>query len=130
MTRGPCGSVRDFDRGRDGKCRPVDDATARRENGLAAGATLPAAHTFPRSSVAFTTVYPGLGPNAQAAVMVHEMAHFISARIGHVGGENGPAYDNSNFATAVNNAHCYPNFAVHVTPPFRDERFGLSRPNE
>jgi peptidoglycan hydrolase-like protein with peptidoglycan-binding domain len=109
--------------------RSVDDTTARRENVLAPGAPLPAAYTFPLSSVAFTSVYPNLGPNAQAAVMVHELAHFISAAIGHVGGESGPAYDNSNFATAVNNAHCYPNFAEHVTPPFRDERFGLSRPN-
>jgi peptidoglycan hydrolase-like protein with peptidoglycan-binding domain len=110
--------------------RSVDDATAARETRgqFRPGVLLPA-YTFPRQSVAFTSHYPTLGPNAQAAVMVHEMAHFISALIGHVGGESGPAYDSSDFDTAVNNAHCYPNFAEHVTSPFRDERFGLSRPN-
>jgi peptidoglycan hydrolase-like protein with peptidoglycan-binding domain len=111
--------------------RSVDDATAARETqGQFRPGVILGAYTFPRQSVAFTSHYPRLGPNAQAAVMVHEMAHFISGLIGHVGGESGPAYDKSSFNTALHNAHCYPNFAEHVTSPFRDERFGLGRPNE
>lgn len=111
--------------------RSVDDATAARETRgqFRPGVILPA-YTFSGIVIKFTSHYPGLGANAQAAVVVHEMAHFISPFILHVGGESGPEYDNSDFRIAINNAHCYPNFAEHVTPPFRDERFGLSRPNE
>lgn len=110
--------------------RSVDDATAARETGgqFRPGVIL-GAYTFPLKSVAFTSHFLTFGPNCKAATIIHELGHLISTSIGHVGGESGPAYDNSNFETAINNAHCYPNFATHVTPPFRDERFGLSRPN-
>ncbi|HKU98662.1 MAG TPA: peptidoglycan-binding protein, partial [Vineibacter sp.] len=88
--------------------RSVDDATATRDTlGLFGPGVLMGAYTFTGVSVNFTSQYPGLGRNAQAAVMVHEMGHFISPSIGHVGGESGPAYDNSNFTTAIHNAHCY-----------------------
>jgi hypothetical protein len=109
--------------------RSVDDATAARETaGQFRPGVILGAYTFPLKSVSFTSHFLSLGPNAKAATILHELGHFISPSIGHIGGESGPAYDNSNFETAINNSHCYPNFATHVTPPFRDERFGLSRP--
>lgn len=109
--------------------RSVDDATAARETGgqFRPGVIL-GAYVMQGKPIAFTSHFLALGPNAKAAMILHELGHFISPSIGHVGGESGPDYDNSNFETAINNAHCYPNFATHVTPPFRDERFGLSRP--
>ena len=67
-----------------------------------------------------------LGPNCRAAILIHEAAHNFGA--GHRGGESGAAYDNSTPEIALDSAYVYPNFAEHVTPPFRDERFGLARP--
>ncbi len=109
--------------------RSVDDATATVETGGQFGPNvILGAYVLPGRPIAFTSHFLTLGPNAKAAMIIHELGHFISPQIGHAGGESGPDYDNSDFATAINNAHCYPNFATHVTPPFRDERFGLSRP--
>lgn len=109
--------------------RSVDDATAARETaGQFRPGVILGAYVLPGKPIAFTSHFLNLGPNARSAMILHELGHFISPLIGHVGGESGPAYDNSDFETAINNAHCYPNFATHVTPPFIDERFGLSRP--
>jgi len=79
--------------------------------------------------IRFTKHFPNLGPNCRAAILLHECSHYIGHNIMD-GPEKGPAYDAMSTDRAVHNACCYPNFAEHVTPPFRDERYGLSRPND
>lgn len=87
-------------------------------------------YVYSMNSISFTSHYPTLGPNCKASVIIHELAHYIDARMGHIGGESGPAYERSDFETAVKNVHCYQNFAIHATPPFMDKRYGMNRPNE
>ena len=86
-------------------------------------------YAYTMKSVSFTNHYLTLGPNCKASVIIHELGHYIDPRILHIGGESGYAYDNSDFETAINNVHCYQNFAIHATPPYIDERYGMNRPN-
>lgn len=110
----------------------ADDETASRDTlgYFQPGGPLVGGYVFPMKSILFTSHYPTLGPNCKASVIIHELGHYIDARIGHMGGESGPAYDLSDFEKAINNVFCYQNFAVHATPPFRDERYGMNRPNQ
>ncbi len=123
MRRHLCNSVHIF--------QSVDDETASlntlgyfQKDGPLVGA-----YVYSMKSISFTSHYPTLGPNCKASVIIHELAHYIDARMGHIGGESGPAYNMSDFETAVKNVHCYQNFAIHATPPFKDERYGMNRPN-
>lgn len=86
-------------------------------------------YAYAMKSVSFTSHYLTLGPKCRASVIIHELGHYIDPRILHIGGESGYAYDRSDFETAINNVHCYQNFAVHATPPYIDERYGMNRPN-
>ncbi len=123
MRRYLCNSVHIF--------RSVNDETASRDTlgYFQPGGPLVGGYVFTMRSISFTSHYPMLGPNCKASVIIHELAHYIDQRMGHAGGESGPAYDLSNFETAINNVHCYQNFAIHATPPFMDERYGMNRPN-
>ncbi len=85
-------------------------------------------YAYAMKSVSFTNHYLTLGPKCRASVIIHELGHYIDPRILHLGGESGYAYDNSDFETAINNVHCYQNFAIHATPPYLDERYGMNRP--
>ena len=87
-------------------------------------------YTFPMKSICFTSHFPTLGPNCKAAVIIHQLAHFIDARVKDLSGNRGAAYDRSTFETALLNVHCYPNFAINATPPYVDERYGMLRPAE
>ena len=80
-------------------------------------------------AIFFTSDFPPIGPKCKAAVMIHQLAHFIDSRIRDIAGNSGPAYDRLDFDTALFNVHCYPNFAANATPPYLDERFGISKPN-
>src|SRR5262245_11330489 len=71
----------------------------------------------------------GLGPKCMAAILLHEGGHYIRQKIGHQGGERGPAYDNQSADQALTSAYVCANFATHATTG-RDERFGLARPSE
>jgi hypothetical protein len=71
----------------------------------------------------------GLGPKCKAAILIHEAGHYIRAKIGHQGGESGPAYDTQTADQALTSAYVCANFATHATTG-RDERFGLARANE
>lgn len=111
--------------------RSVNDIVATRDTlGAFRPGVIVGGYAFPFKSVSFTSHFLSLGPNCRAAVIIHELGHYVSPSIGHTGGERGFEYDNSPFETAINNVYCYPNFAVHVTVPFRDERYGMSRPND
>ncbi|MCC6327838.1 MAG: hypothetical protein IT174_04925 [Acidobacteria bacterium] len=88
------------------------------------------AYAYAVSSIAFTADFPGLGPKCRAAVIIHQLAHFIDARIRDTAGAKGAAYDSLDHASALFNVHCYPNFAINVSPPFPDDRFGMMRPED
>lgn len=111
--------------------RSVDDETASRDTlgYFQRDGPLVGGYVYSMKSISFTSHYPTLGPNCKASVIIHELAHYIDARMGHVGGESGLTYTLSDFETAVNNVFCYQNFAVNATPPYFDERFGMNRPN-
>jgi hypothetical protein len=101
--------------------------------GIKMSTHLLAAYTFASRTVSFTSHYFSLGPHALAAVMIHELAHYIGKGIGHGAGEKGPAYDKEAPADAVKNAHCYANFAAHIGPKnaFDPQRpWGLGRPTD
>ena len=109
----------------------ADDETASRDtlgyfqpNGPLVGG-----YTFPMKSISFTAHYPTLGPNCKASVIIHLIALYIDARMNHTGGDSGPVYDRSDLETSVFNVFCYQNFAIHATPPFVDERYGMNRPS-
>jgi hypothetical protein len=106
-----------------------DEAAALNTRGVFGSGPIVAAYVYTMRSISFTTHFPRLGPNCKAAVIIHELAHYIDQRFGHTGGEFGPAYDHLDFETALYNVYCYPNFAVNATPPYRNEFYGLSRPD-
>lgn len=108
----------------------ADDATASRDtlgyfqpDGLLVGG-----YTFPMKSISFTGHYPTLGPKCKASVIIHLLALYIDARMNHTGGDSGPIYDRSDLETSIFNVFCYQNFAIHATPPYSDERYGMNRP--
>lgn len=88
------------------------------------------AYTYAVSSIAFTADFPSLGPKCRAAIVIHQLAHFIDARIRDTAGAKGAAYCSLDLASAIFNVHCYPNFAINVSPPFLDDRFGMMRPED
>ena len=107
----------------------VDDETASQNTrGYFGSEFTVAAYAYPRKSVSFTRDFAGLGLNCRAAVLVHQLAHYIDGRIKDFLGALGPAYDGSDYETAVFNVHSYPNFAINATPPFHDVRYGMQRP--
>ncbi len=71
----------------------------------------------------------GLGLKCRAAILLHEGGHYIRAKIGHQGGERGPAYDSQSADQALTSAYVCANFATHAATG-RDERYGLARPLE
>jgi hypothetical protein len=89
-----------------------------------------AAYAYSWDSVSLTSRFPSLGPKCRAAVIIHQLAHFMDARVKDMTGAQGAAYDRLSFESALLNVHCYPNFAVNASPPYGDERFGLMRPDE
>jgi len=89
-----------------------------------------AAYAYSRDSIAFTSQFPPLGPRCKAAVIIHQLAHYIDSRVTDSTGVSGAAYDALRFETALLNVHCYPNFAVNAFPPYLDERYGMTRPAE
>jgi len=105
-----------------------NEAAALNTRGVFGSGPIVAAYVYTMKSISFTSHFPRLGPNCKAAVIIHELAHYIDQRFGHAGGEFGPAYDHSEFETALFNVYCYPNFAVNATPPYMNEIYGLSRP--
>jgi hypothetical protein len=64
----------------------------------------------------------GLGPKCKAAILIHEAGHYIRMKIGHQGGERGPACDNQSADQALTSAYVCANFATHAATG-RDERF-------
>jgi peptidoglycan hydrolase-like protein with peptidoglycan-binding domain len=90
------------------------------------------------------TQFPNVGPMCQAAMLVHEGAHFCGG-----GGANGVIHFAHEFplpngspqdsgthnyvdmppSEAIRNAASYAAFAIHASFPFKDERFGLDRPS-
>jgi hypothetical protein len=107
----------------------ADDETATRSTrGYYGSGLIVAAYAYPQKSISFTNDFPALGPRCKAAVIIHQLAHFIDARMrDHSCG--GLVYDLSDFETSLFNVHCYPNFAVNATPPYIDERYGMTRPD-
>lgn len=106
----------------------ADDETASKNTrGYFGSGLIVAAYAYTQKSISFTSHFPGLGTKCRAAVIIHQLAHFIDARMrDHSCG--GLIYDSSDFETSLFNVHCYPNFAVNATPPYLDERYGLTRP--
>jgi hypothetical protein len=88
-----------------------------------------AAYVYSLGSISFTSDYTDLGLKCRAAVIIHQLAHFIDPRVRDYGC-TGLAYEELDFETALFNIHSYPNFAVNATPPYADARFGMMRPNE
>lgn len=85
------------------------------------------AYTYTRCVVAITPQFLAIGPMCRAAVIVHQMAHFIDPGVRDQTGVFGPRYDSLNFEQALFNVHSYANFAVNSLPPYLDERFGVAR---
>jgi hypothetical protein len=106
-----------------------DETAARNTRGYFGSEFTVPAYAYSRKAVAFTADFPTLGLNCRAAVVVHQLTHFIDQRIRDIAGTRGQLYDGLDFETARLNVHCYPNFAINVTPPYRDERFGMTRPD-
>lgn len=110
--------------------RSADDETASKNTrGYFGSGFTVAAYAYSMKSIFFTSDFPPIGPKCKAAVIIHQLAHFIDARVRDIAGNSGPAYDRLDFDRALFNVHCYPNFAANATPPYLDERFGISRPN-
>jgi hypothetical protein len=106
-----------------------DETAAKSTRGYFGSGFTVAAYTYSMKAIFFTSDFPPIGPKCKAAVMIHQLAHFIDSRIRDIAGNSGPAYDRLDFDTALFNVHCYPNFAANATPPYLDERFGISKPN-
>lgn len=87
-----------------------------------------AAYAYSHNHIALTNKFFTLGPNCRAAVVVHQLAHFVEPRMRDIAGVRGPAYDALDFESARFNVHCYPNFVANAFPPYQDERFGMTRP--
>ena len=83
-----------------------------------------------RRSISFTTQFPDLGPKCKAAVIIHQLAHYVDARNRDYYGTRGAGYETADFDGAFQNVHCYPNLAINATAPFSDERYGMARPGE
>ena len=108
----------------------VDDQTAYdNTRGYFGSDVTVAAYTYARKSVSFTSQFPALGPRCKTAIVIHQLAHYIDARVSDTAGVRGYNYDRLDFESAIRNVHCYPNFAANATPPFQDERWGLTRPD-
>src|SRR5688500_3067871 len=107
-----------------------DETAAEKTRGYFGSEYTVAAYAYSRSEIAFTSQFPGLGPRCRAAVLIHQLAHYIDSRVTDMTGSKGAAYDNLGFESAVLNVHCYPNFAVNAFPPYADERYGMLRPEE
>ncbi|MGD9564044.1 MAG: hypothetical protein AB7F88_17335 [Pyrinomonadaceae bacterium] len=108
--------------------RSADDETASQNTrGYFGSGLTVAAYAYTHKSISFTSHFPPLGPRCKSAVIVHQLAHFIDARMrDHSCG--GLIYDLADFEASLFNVHCYPNFAVNATPPYLDERYGMTRP--
>jgi hypothetical protein len=107
----------------------ADDETASRSTrGYFGSGMIVAAYAYAQKSISFTSHYPSLGPKCKAAVIIHQLAHFIDPRMRDQSC-GGLIYDAADFDTSLFNVHCYPNFAVNATPPYLDERYGLTRPD-
>lgn len=106
-----------------------DDAAANNTRGYFGSGLTVAAYAYTRKSISFTSHYPSLGPKCRAAVILHQLAHFIDPQIRDQS-SGGLMYDNADFDAAFHNVHCYPNFAVNAAPPYLDERYGMNRPND
>ena len=104
------------------------EALAARNTMRCWGITIPAWAT-PQKNIWFGPDFIGLGPNCKAAILIHEAGHYIKSKIGHQGGERGPAYDSQTPDQALTSAYVCANFATHATIG-RDERYGLARPSE
>ena len=98
----------------------------------------------PGSKFTVRTQFPKVGPMCRAAMLVHEGAHFCggsgATSVIHFAHEfpipNGTPQDTgtNNYANmppseAMRNAASYAAFAIHAAFPFKDERFGLDKPN-
>ncbi len=106
----------------------ADDETASlNTRGYFGSGLIVAAYAYTQESISFTGDFPGLGPKCKAAVIIHQLAHFIDARMRDQSC-GGIMYDIADFETSLFNVHCYPNFAVNATPPYMDERYGMTRP--
>lgn len=106
----------------------ADDETASKNTrGYFGSGLTVAAYAFAYTSISFTSDFPSLGPKCRAAVIVHQLAHFIDAGMTDQSC-GGLIYDLADFETSLYNVHCYPNFAVNATPPYLDERYGMTRP--
>ena len=109
----------------------VDDETASMNTRGIYGSEVPvAAYAYSHGHIALTNDFPGLGLNCRAAVIIHQLAHYANPAVRDAAGVRGPAYESLDLETALVNVHCYPNFAVNATPPFLDERYGMTRPDE
>lgn len=107
----------------------ADDETASRNTrGYFGSGMIVAAYAYTQKSISFTSHFPSLGPKCKAAVIIHQLAHFIDPKMRDQSC-GGIIYDLSDFETSLFNVHCYPNFAVNATPPYLDERYGLTRPD-
>lgn len=107
----------------------ADDETATRNTrGYFGSGMVVAAFAYAQKNISFTSHYPTLGPKCKAAVIVHQLAHFIDPKMRDQSC-GGLIYDLADFDTSLFNVHCYPNFAVNATPPYLDERYGLTRPD-
>ena len=106
----------------------ADDETASRNTrGYFGSGLIVAAYAYTQRSVTFTSHFPSLGQKCKSAVLIHQLGHYIDARMRDQSC-GGLIYDLADFETSVFNVHCYPNFAVNATPPYLDERYGLTRP--
>lgn len=122
-------TIRRFLTGSDSIFISVDDETAvKNTRGIFGSGPTIAAYTYTMKSISFTSQFPSLGPNCKAAVIIHQLAHYIDSRIKDLSGENSLLYDGFNFETALFNVRSYPNFAINATPPYMDERYGMTRP--
>lgn len=107
----------------------ADDETASANTrGYFGSGLIVAAYAYTQRSITFTSHFSSLGPKSRAAVIIHQLAHYIDARMRDQSC-GGIIYDLADFETSLFNVHCYPNFAVHATPPYLDERYGLTRPD-
>ncbi len=104
-----------------------DEVAAANTRGYFGSEFIVPAYDYSHKSISFTGDFEKLGEKCRAAVIVHQLAHFIDARIRDHGSQ-GPAYERLDFETALVNVHAYPNFAINVSPPFLDERFGMMWP--
>ncbi len=109
----------------------VDDVTAiENTRGIYDSETTVAAYAYSHGHIALTNKFAALGPNCRAAVIIHQLAHYIDPQVRDSAGSVGTAYDGLDIESALLNVHCYPNFAVNSTPPHLDNRYGMLKQAE